>query len=334
MKATSAIIRTSQLFVQLLFIIWNITLMNIRNIDLNLLPVFETLMHERSVTRTASRLGLSQPAVSSALRRLREQIGDPLLIRTRTGMQPTPRAEQIFASVAQAFDVIQNSVQMGAAFAPAEARRSFNVMMSDIGEIVYLPRLIRQLQLDAPAIRLSVKRLARPRVHDELASGAIDLAVGWMEKGNELRREDLFDETFVGIVRPDHPRIGQRLTLSRFITEWHLVVGRHDFGSDTYLHAGQARHDLARATAQRKIAIQVPHFLAVPNIVANTDLVCIVPRQLGQVYAEYGQVRIVALPFKSVPFTVSQFWHERFDRDQGNIWLRTIIKDLFATTKA
>ena len=111
-------------------------------------------MHERSVTRAASRLGLSQPAVSSALRRLREGIGDPLLIRTRTGMRPTPRAEEIFASVSQAFDAIQNSVQTGAAFAPAEARRSFNIMMSDIGEIVYLPRLIRQLQRDAPAVRL------------------------------------------------------------------------------------------------------------------------------------------------------------------------------------
>lgn len=308
-------------------------MLNIRNIDLNLLPIFEMLMHERSVTRTASRLGLSQPAVSSALKRLREQVGDPLLLRTRTGMRPTPRAEQIFATVSQALDTIQNSVQTGAAFAPREARRSFNVMMSDIGEILYLPRLIRQLQLDAPAIRLSVKRLARPRVHDELASGTIDLAIGWMEPDDGLRREHLFDETFVGIVRPDHPRVGRRLTMTQFMTEWHLVVGRHDFGTDTYLHAGQPHHDLPRATGQRKIAIQVPHFLAVPNIVANTDLVCIVPRQLGQVYAEYGQVRAVPLPFKSVAFPVSQFWHERFDRDQGNTWLRAVIKDLFAAKR-
>jgi DNA-binding transcriptional LysR family regulator len=309
-------------------------MMNIRNIDLNLLPVFEALMQERSVTRTASRLALSQPAVSSALRRLREQIGDPLLIRTRTGMRPTPRAEQIYAAASQAFDVIQNAVQTGAAFAPAETRRSFNVMMSDIGEIVYLPRLIRELQLVAPTVRLSVKRLARPRVHDELASGAIDLAIGWMETDGGLLRQDLFDETFVAIVRPDHPRVGRRLTLSQFTTEWHLAVGRHDFGSDTYLHADESGPDLVRATAQRKIAIQVPHFLAVPNIVANTDLICIVPRQLGQVYAEYGQVRIVTLPFKSVPFTVSQFWHERFSRDMGNAWLRTLINGLFATRKA
>ena len=147
-----------------------------------------------------------------------------------------------------------------------------------------------------------------------------------MERDDDLRREDLFEETFVGIVRPDHPRIGRRLTLSQSMTEWHLIVGRHDFGSDTYLHAGQANHDLRQATVQRKIAIQVPHFLAVPNIVANTDLVCIVPRQLGRVYAEYEQVRIVRLPFKSVPFTVSQFWHGRFDQDQGKIWLRAVIQ--------
>lgn len=305
--------------------------MNIRNLDLNLLTVFEALIQERSVTRTAERLGLSQPAISSALRRLRQSLGDPLMIRTRGGMRPTPRAEQIFASVAQALDSIQNTLQAGTSFAPTQAQRSFNVMMSDIGEIVYLPRLIRHLQRHAPGVRLSVRRLARPRVHEELASGAIDLAIGWMERADELRHEELFEETFIGIVRPDHPRIGRRVTLAQFSSEWHLVVGRRDFGSDTFFRSadGNLEHGFAQAARQRKIAVQVPHFLAVPNIIANTDLVCVVPKQLGQVYAAYGQVRIVALPVRSRAFKVSQFWHGRFDSDQGSAWLRSVVCDLF-----
>ncbi len=306
-------------------------MINIRNIDLNLLVVFEALMQERNVTRTANRLGLSQPAISSALRRLRQSLGDPLLIRTRGGMRPTPHAEQIFLSVAQALDSVQNMLQTGTSFAPSRAQRSFNVMMSDIGEIVYLPRLIQQLQQDAPGVHLSVRRLARPRVHEELASGSVDLAIGWIDRTDDLCRDDLFQEKFVGIVRPKHPRIGKRLSLSQFSSEWHLVVGRHDFGSDTFFRSsdGDLDQGLARAARQRKVAIQVPHFLAVPHIIANTDLICVVPRQLGQVYADLGQVRIVALPVDSVSFTVSQFWHKRFDNDPGNMWLRTVIRELF-----
>jgi DNA-binding transcriptional LysR family regulator len=306
-------------------------MVNIRNIDLNLFVVLEALIREQSVTRAASRLGLSQPAVSAALKRLRQQLDDPLLVRTRGGMLPTPRAEQIFSSIAQSLDSIQNALQNGPSFAPESAQRSFNVMMSDIGEIVYLPRLIQRLHRDAPGVRLTVRRLARPRIYEELASGRIDLAVGWVDRPSDLRRDDLFKENFVCIVRPGHPRVGRRLTLSQFTSEWHLVVGRHDAGPEMFFRStdGNLEQELANSVRQRKIAMVVPHFLAVPNIIANTDLLCVVPRQLGQVYVDYGQVRIVALPIKCDSFDVSQFWHKRFDTDQGNIWLRGLIRSLF-----
>jgi DNA-binding transcriptional LysR family regulator len=312
-------------------------MVNIRNIDLNLFVVLEALIREQSVTRAADRLGLSQPAVSAALKRLRQQLGDPLLVRTRDGMLPTPRAEQIFSSLGQSLDSIQNVLQDGPPFAPERAERSFSVMMSDIGEIVYLPRLIQRLHRDAPGIRLTVRRLARPRIYEELASGRIDLAVGWVDRPSDLRRDDLFREDFVCIVRPGHPRVGRRLTLSQFTSEWHLVVGRHDAGLDIFLRATDDAMEkgFGKIVRERKVAMLVPHFLAVPNIIANTDLLCVVPRQLGQAYEVYGQVRIVALPVKCESFAVSQFWHKRFDTDQGNIWLRGLIRDLFGgTTKA
>ena len=214
---------------------------------------------------------------------------------------------------------------------PERTQRSFNVMLSDIGEIVYLPRLIERLHRDAPGIRLTVRRLARPRVSEELASGRIDLAVGWVDRPSDVYRDELFMEDFVCIVRPKHPRIGQRLTLSQFASEWHLVVGRADAGPDVFLRATNASLEkgFSKAVRERKVALLVPHFLAVPNIIANTDLVCVVPRQLGQVYEAYGQVRIVALPVKCESFAVSQFWHKRFDADQGNVWLRAQVRDLF-----
>lgn len=308
-------------------------MINIRNIDLNLLVVFEALMQERNVTRTANRLGLSQPAISLSLRRLRESLGDPLFVRTRGGMRPTHRAEQIFSSVAQALDSVQNILQTGTSFTPSHAQRSFNVMMSDIGEVIYLPRLIQKLQQQAPGVHLSVRRLVRPRAHDELSSGTVDLAIGWIERAGDLSRNDLFKEDFVGIVRPDHPRIGHRLTLPQFVSEWHLAVGRQEFGSESFFLEtdGKREHALAQVFRERKVAIQVPHFLAVPNIIRNTDLICIVPRQLGRVYEDLGQVRIANLPPGIGSFTVSQFWHKRFGKDEGNVWLRGVIRDLFGS---
>jgi DNA-binding transcriptional LysR family regulator len=321
-------------FVQYASVIYIICQMNIGTIDLNLLVVFGALMEERNVTRAAHRLGLSQPATSAALKRLRETLADPLFVRSRGGMRPTPRAEDIFAAVGQSLNAIQSALRTGAAFVPREAERTFNLMMSDIGEIVYLPRLVRVLRRDAPGVQLFVRRLARPRVHDELASGSIDLAIGWMEHANGLCHEALFHEEFVCIVRPDHPRVKRRLTASQFASEWHLVVGRRDFGADTlFRSAGSAlRHGLpgVEATPAVKVAMTVPHFLAVPNIIANTDLVCVVPRRLAQVYADFGQVRIAALPAGGGSFEVSQFWHKRLDTDPASIWLRQVVRGLFA----
>lgn len=307
-------------------------MVNIRKLDLNLFIVLEALISEQSVTRAADRLGLSQPAVSAALKRLRQQLGDPLLVRTRDGMLPTPRAKQIFSSLSHSLELIQGVLQDGPTFVPERTQRSFTVMLSDIGEIVYLPRLIERLHRDAPGIRLTVRRLIRPRVSEELASGRIDLAVGWVDRANDHYRDNLFMEDFVCIVRPKHPRIGKRMTLAQYSSEWHLVVGRPDAGPDLFLRATDSKNEkiFSKSVRERKAALIVPHFLAVPNIIANTDLICVVPRRLGQVYEAFGQVRVVALPVKCDSFAVSQFWHKRFDSDLGNMWLRALIRKLFA----
>jgi len=306
--------------------------MNIRRTDLNLLAVFEVLMQERNVTRAAARLGLSQPAVSAALGRLRDSLGDRLLVRSGPGMRPTPRAEQLVGSISQALDSIESALALGATFVPAVASRSFTLMLSDIGEIIYLPRLIERVQREAPSIQLSVRRLARARIADELAVGSVDLALGWVDRlPDDLYQHRLFDETFVCILRSKHPRIGKTLSLAQFASEWHLVVGRYETGSETFFRSadGNLVRELARKGVDRKIAMRVPDFLAVPHIIASTDLLCVVPRQLADVYAAYGQVRLVAPPVRGESFRVGQFWHKRFDSDQGNNWLRGVIRALF-----
>jgi DNA-binding transcriptional LysR family regulator len=306
--------------------------MNIRRTDLNLLAVFEVLMQERNVTRAAARLGLSQPAVSAALGRLRQSLGDRLLVRSGPGMRPTPRAEQLVGSISQALNSIESALALGATFDPAKARRSFTLMLSDIGEIIYLPRLIERVQREAPGIELSVRRLARARMADELAVGSVDLALGWVDRlPDDLYQQRLFDETFVCILRSKHPRIGKTLSLAQFASEWHLVVGRYETGSETFFRSadGNLARELARKRVDRRIAMRVPDFLAVPHIIASTDLLCVVPRQLAEVYAAYGQVRLLALPVRGESFRVGQFWHKRFDSDQGNNWLRGVIRELF-----
>jgi len=289
-------------------------------------------MQERNVTRAAERLGLSQPAVSAALGRLRQSLGDSLLVRSGAGMRPTPRAEQLVGSISQALDSIESALHLGATFVPAHSSRSFTLMLSDIGEIIYLPRLIQRVQNEAPGIGLSVRRLSRPLLSDELGVGSIDIALGWVDRPpDDLYQHRLFDEIFVCILRPQHPRIGKTLSLAQFAAEWHLVVGRYQAGSEAVFRSldGNLVRELARKGIERKVAIRVPDFLAVPNIIAGTDLLCVVPRQLAEVYATHGQVRIMPLPVKAESFRVAQFWHKRFDSDQGNEWLRGVIREIF-----
>ena len=298
-------------------------------LDLNLLRVFEAVMRERSVTRAARRLSLSQPALSAALGRLRQQIGDPLFVRTRAGMRPTPRAEEMFARVAQSLDLIQSALQSSALFDPAHAERSFTVMMSDIGEVIYLPRLVQGLLREAPSVRLIVRRLARARLAEELASGAVDLAIGWMDGAGDLRQRRLFKEDVVCVVRSGHPRVGRKLTAAQFAAEQRLGVGRHGLGFDPLEQFDPAEGEPSSKLPERNVAMRVPHFTAAQHIIAGSDLLCLAPRRLGLAYAESGAVRVVSPPFKVASFDVSLFWHKRFDADQGGVWLRGVIGDLF-----
>lgn len=299
--------------------------MDLSRIDLNLLITFEAVMKERSVTRAAAAVGLSQPAVSSALGRLRRIVGDPLLVRTSHGMLPTPRAERLMASVDEALRILRASLQAPRPFDPAASRRTFRLLVSDIGEIVYLPRLVEHVRRLGLEIKIHVLPAEAAQNAEALKSGTADLALGlFLNLRRGFEQERLFTDSFVCMVRADHPTIGNTLNLSQFLAAEHVVVMSQGVSD------GIVEQTLSDMGHTRKVALRVPHFLAVPLIVARTNLLVTVPERLGKIYADMRRTRLLRLPFVMPTIEIRLYWHRRFDNDAGNRWLRSAITELFA----
>ena len=297
--------------------------MNVADLDLNLLRAFDAVLREGSVTAAGERLGLSQPAMSNALARLRRLLDDPLFVRTTEGMRPTPFAQRLAAPVQQALDLIQATFAQQAAFDARTSQRSFRLQLSDVGEIVFLPALLERLQREAPCVRIETGQLPQDEVSDALAAGEIDLAVGFLPELSVISKR-LFRDRYVCLVRADHPRIGSRLTLPQFLAATHVLVSAkgsaHEIVEQTLLNQGLAR----------RIALRVPHFTVVPMILARTDHMVIVPEGLMRAIARFGRFKSLKPPVGIPPLDVKVHWHERFGQDQGIAWLRGVVVDLYA----
>jgi DNA-binding transcriptional LysR family regulator len=298
---------------------------NVTDLDLNLLRTFDAVLRDGSVTAAAERLGLSQPAMSNALSRLRRLLGDPLFMRTAGGMRPTPFAQQLAAPVRQALDLIHTTLLRQPGFDPRTSQRSFRFQLSDVGEIVFLPPLLERLQRDAPGVRIETQHLPQDQVSDALASGEIDLAVGFLpELFAGVVQKRLFRDRYVCLVRADHPRISSRLTLAQFLAATHVLVSSrgsaHEIVEQTLRNKG----------LQRRIALRVPHFTVVPMILARTDHMVIVPEGLVGAISPFGRFKSLKPPVDIPALDVKVHWHERFDQDPGMTWLRGLIVDLYA----
>lgn len=299
--------------------------MNVGELDLNLLRVFDAVLRDGSVTAAGERLGLSQPAMSNALSRLRRLLDDPLFVRTPSGMRPTPFAQRLAAPVRQALDLIQTTLSQQAAFDPRTSQRSFRLQLSDVGEIVFLPALLERLEREAPGVRIDTEQLPQDEVSEALSAGEIDLAVGFLpglSAGVVSKR--LFRDRYVCVVRADHPRIGSRITLAQFLAASHLLVSArgsaHEIVEQTLRNKGFAR----------RIALRVPHFTVVPMILARTDHMVIVPEGLMRAIARFGRFKSLKPPVDIPALDVKVHWHERFGRDPGIAWLRGVLLDLYA----
>lgn len=291
---------------------------NIRRLDLNLLITLDALLAEHNVTRAAERLHLSQPSVSAQLVRLRDMLGDPLLLPGPRGMRPTARAEALREPLRLALDALEHAVAPAAGFDPATADVTWRIAASDYSETtLVLPAAVR-LREAAPGTRLAVLELAPSRLARQTEQGEIDLALHTSECAPPgLRSRLLFNERYVLAGRVGHPRLKRRPTLAQFCALDHVLVSPDGGG----FH-GATDQALAEQGLTRRVVLSVPHFLFVRSVLASTDLVAMLPERLARGCPE---LQVVEAPLTVPGYEIAMLWHERQHRDPAHQWLRDHI---------
>jgi DNA-binding transcriptional LysR family regulator len=278
------------------------------------------------VTAAAEALDLGQPAVSVALAKLRHHFGNPLFVRTSNGMEPTPFSEGLVQPVREVLAAVEKVLGHHGEFEPATSERNFRICMTDISQLVLLPRLWETLRETAPGVRIEIVPMSSDTAR-LLESGEADLAVGFvpqLEAG--LHQQSLFVQNFVCMVAQDHPRIGDSLDLARFEAEDHAVISSSG-AAPTILE-----REIARQGITRRIALKIPSFLGAAFVIEHTDLLLTVPRRLGEVLQGRGAFRFLPVPFPLPEYEVKQHWHERYHHDEGNRWLRRLVSRLLSDT--
>lgn len=304
--------------------------MDIRTVDLNLLLAFDAMLEHRSVTRAGEAIGLSQPAMSAAVARLRTLFDDPLFVKTGAQMQPTARAQALAEPVRRVVQTIRSEILRPGGFDPARSERTFTLITPDIGEMQFVPPLLARLAAQAPGVRLNVVSRPRTAAADALASGAADLAIGYFPdlKGAGFFQQKLFDNRHVCIVRRDHPRAGDgTIHLDDYLALGHVVV-RPDGREHVY------EQHLERRGIDRKVVLQLSHFMSLLPVIEGSDLLATVPMDLAQICQRYAQVRILESPISAPAIPVHQFWHRRAHKDAAGVWLRAQVATLFGRASA
>ncbi|MGI4718071.1 MAG: LysR family transcriptional regulator [Janthinobacterium lividum] len=294
-------------------------------LDLNLLAVFQEVYRERQISSAAKRLGLSQSAVSNALARLRRAFGDELFVRTAAGMQPTPLATQMAEPIGVAMAQVALALNQRSRFDPATSHRRFTLAMTDVGEIYFMPALIERCRLLAPLVEISSVRAGALNLKEALEGGRVDLAVGPFEDISEaLYQRLLFRQPYVTMFRKGHPLGRGKVDLARFVAAEHMLVDAHESPYD------RINGLLARAGIGPNVRFRVPHFTAVPYMVATSELVVTVPQKLAERAALPFGLAWIAPPLELPPLQTNVFWHRRYNQDPGNQWLRGLLAELFA----
>lgn len=298
--------------------------MELSEVDLNQLVLFQQLMVERRVSRVAESLGLTQPAVSNTLAKLRKQFGDELFVRTPAGMMPTPFAEQLAEPIGYALGMIHSGLNQHRAFDPATVKRAITVGMTDIGEIVFLPALVDRLRREAPGIALNTVRNSATNLRDDMEAGKVDLAIGplpQLKAGFFQRR--LFRQRYVCLFRQGHPLARKRLSLADFKAAEHLTVVSAGTGH------GKVDELIRRAGIERIVRLTIPHFVSVGHILQRTDLMATVTERLAESLAEPFGLTHRPHPVDLPEIAINVFWHAKVHRSPAHQWLRTVVFELF-----
>lgn len=305
--------------------------MNIKSFDLNLLLAFESLMIERNVTRAARRSGLSQPAMSNALARLRRTFADPLFVRTAGLMKPTPVAQALMEPVRTALEGLRSALEEPPTFDAAASQRTFQVLANDYAEIVLLAPMLNTVRRTAPTVAFKIDRpsnLFQPPPALVLAD-TFDLAIGFYPDAlaleTSLRSETLWEERNVCIASSGHPTIRGKLSMRQYSDAHHVAVFYKSEGPgliDSLLRQkGYSRHAVAF----------VPHFASVPFMVAASDSIATVPERLAKQFKKQLKLQVLPVPITIPPFRLVMLWHERSQADPAHSWLRNLIVDTAKT---
>ena len=288
-------------------------------LDLNLLRYLLVLVHEAGVSRAAQRLNVTQPAVSAALRRLRDVFGDPILVRSGQTMSPTPRAIEMAAHVAPLLAGVRAMLERPAAFDPTRTRRTFTLMGSDYVQFFLLPPLCEQLQRQGAAVAIE-HRPANPRkVESWLESGQVDLGLGYLlTPPPSLRSRLLFRDEQVCLMRRDHPARARAFTTEVFARLPQVAISPGGAG----IYGARIDALLRSQGILRRVVLTLPSFLAMPYVIASTDYIATVPSRLARHFCGLLPLAFEPTPLQLPAFEISMFWHERAHADLANVWLR------------
>ncbi|TNB47726.1 LysR family transcriptional regulator [Martelella lutilitoris] len=291
--------------------------MNLRSMDLNLLLIFDAIYSERSISRAALRLNLSQPAVSNALARLRHALEDPLFKREGSGMVPTARAKSLRDPISQALELLERGFRSDETFDHSQSSREFVIAVEDYGETVLIPRFIDWLAEAAPGIHIQIRPELSSSLTRELREGTVDLALDYFAlRGDGFESRCVLTEDLVTLSRIDHPAIGEQLSLETYLALQHAVI--------TPRRKSRPMIDLAldKRGLKRKIALTVPHFLSMPTVVQRSNLLATLPRRMAYIYADHFRLKTYTPPVRTPKFPVFLIWHDTFKTDPAHRWLR------------
>ena len=297
-------------------------------LSLRELRILNALLRERSITRTAQLLETAQPAISKTLKHLRAQFSDPLFVRNGHAMQPTARALGMADQLRVLLDAADGLRASGAAFDPSHSDRLFSLLLTDVGMIRFLPPLIGQLAAIAPGVKARAVPLDSRQFELRLETGEADLALGaFPGAAAHLRRQRLFFDGYVSVVRKRHPRAAKARSRAGFLAERHILVTASETGHAAH---GAAQRALSAAIDVSNIMLRVPSFVAGAIVAAETDGIATLPANLANGLAGPLGLSTFETPIALPRIEISQYWHERYHRDPAHRWIRSVTFELFA----
>lgn len=307
--------------------------MNIDRVDLNLMVYLDVLLREGSVTKSAQQLGITQPAMSNGLKRLRDLFNDPLLVRTSEGMTPTERALELQPLIRKALNELEAALQAQGEFDASSSHRVFRIMVSDYAESTLVPELVKRLRQEAPNIILDVLTPSDVSFQD-VEAGKVDMAINrFDEMPQSFHQMTLWEDGFVCLVNPDHPSV-EHFDLSAYLDSMHIWVSKTGMGAgvgidpEKIIRLGWVDNALIKLGHKRKISVFTRHYQMPALLALNNDLVATLPRKVAEMQADSSGLCVKETPFQVPPFELKMAWSPLVQHHQAHKWLRRLIVDV------